>query len=186
MGVVIYLNLQNHTFASYNVVQHFLSISHEPVRIQGRFLLSITFLIWTTIGNAAMITISIRAGTKKTSSSYLRKKRSTEHIAFCLYLHYPLLHRLPFDDVLSLTRYYWNIWILTKVMILPTWIHYSFIPRWNLIGSRKRWLTAQFGDRADPRLTVRSILVRAQWTKGQHRAPSWFAHCPVVVRSLAV
>ena len=37
---------------------------------------------------------------------------------------------------------------------------------------------------ADPRLTVRPMLVHAQCSKGQHRAQSWFAHCPVVVRSL--
>jgi len=62
--VCLYLNLQNQKFASYNVAQHLPSIAHEPVRIQRLVLRSITFLIWTTIGNAAMITISIIAGTK--------------------------------------------------------------------------------------------------------------------------
>ena len=69
MGVVcLYLNLQNQKFASYYAAQHLSSIAHEPVRIQRIVLRSITFLIWTTICNAAMITISIIAGTKSSGS----------------------------------------------------------------------------------------------------------------------
>ena len=65
MGVVcLYLNLQNQKFASYYAAQHLSSIAHEPVRIQRLVLRNITFLIWTTICNAAMITISIIASTK--------------------------------------------------------------------------------------------------------------------------
>ena len=38
---------------------------------------------------------------------------------------------------------------------------------------------------ADLRLTVRPMFVCAWCSKDQHRAQSWFAYCPVVVRSLS-
>ena len=38
---------------------------------------------------------------------------------------------------------------------------------------------------ADPRLTVRPMLVCARCSEAQHRMQSWFAHCLVVVRSLS-
>ena len=83
-------------------------------------------------------------------------------------------------DSIGTFEYWQRLWYC-----LPVYITLS-IPHWDLIGSRKRWLTALFGDRADPRLTVRSMLVRAQWTKGEHRTQLWFAHGPVVVSSLPV
>ena len=71
MGVVcLDLNGQNKKFAA----QHLSSIAHGPVRIQRLVLPSITFLIWTTIGNAAMILISIIAGTTQRPVVILEKK----------------------------------------------------------------------------------------------------------------
>ena len=135
-----------------------------------------------------MITISITAGTEERSvvtwanEVLLYGSSATVRVECCPDHYY-------YFGVAVVVRqrsaaYEVHIIKFTAVLIPPEFI--SFVPCRDLIGSCKRWLTAHFVDRTDPRLAVCPMLVCAQCIKGQHRARSWFAHGPVVVSSLPI